>query len=161
MSERLSLRWYNAQQAHQSMLELWAWAKPLLMAGHRLVVEIRPENRSLDQNSKFHAICADIAKSGMQWAGKERSAEQWKVLLVSGHAMATKLGSDMVPGLEGEFVNLRESTARMSVARASSLIEYTLAFCAAHQVPIRDARQWQVDPETGECMDFSTKGAEQ
>ena len=74
MSERLSLRWYSAQQAHQSLLELWAWAKPLLMAGHRLVVEIRPENRSLDQNSKFHAICADIAKSGMQWAGKERSA---------------------------------------------------------------------------------------
>jgi len=153
MSERLSLRWYSAQQAHQSMLELWAWAKPLLMAGHRLVVEIRPENRSLDQNAKFHAICTDIAKSGMQWAGKERSAEQWKVLLVSGHATATKLGSEMVPGLEGEFLNLRESTAHMSIARASSLIEYTLAFCAAHEVPIRDAQQWRVDAETGEVLE--------
>ena len=40
--------------------------------------------------------------------------------------------------------------ARMSRARASSLIEYTLAFCAEHGVELRDARQWQVNPETGE-----------
>ena len=148
MSERLSLRWYSAQQAHQSLLELWAWAKPLLMAGHRLVISARGETRSLDQNSKFHAICADIAKSGMQWAGNERSAEQWKVLLVSGHAKATKQEADVVPGLEGELVNLRESTARMSRQRASSLIEYTLAFCAEHGVELRDSRQWEINPET-------------
>ena len=150
MSERISLRWYSAQQAHQSLLDLWAWAKPLLMAGHRLVLEVKPERRSLDQNAKFHAICSDIARARIEWAGKVRNADEWKVLLVSGHATATRQGSDMVPGLEGEFVNLRESTAQMSVARASSLIEYALAFCAAHDVPIRDAIQWQVDPETGE-----------
>lgn len=150
MPDHLSLRWYNAQQAYNSLRELWAWAKPLLMAGHRMVLEIKPENRSLDQNAKFHAICTDIAKSGMQWAGKERSAEQWKVLLVSGHATATKLGSEMVPGLEGEFVNVRESTARMSRARASSLIEYALAFCAANSIETREANQWLDDPETGE-----------
>jgi hypothetical protein len=42
----------------------------------------------------------------------------------------------MVPGIEGEFVNLRESTARMSKARGSSLIEYTLAFVAMHDIKI-------------------------
>jgi hypothetical protein len=42
----------------------------------------------------------------------------------------------MVPGLEGEFVNLRESTALMSKARAASLIEYALAFCAMHGVGV-------------------------
>ena len=52
MSERLSLRWYSAQQAYQSLLELWAWAKPLLMAGHRLVLVVKPETRSLAQNSR-------------------------------------------------------------------------------------------------------------
>ena len=41
-----------------------------------------------------------------------------------------KEGVEMVPGLESEFVNLRESTARMSKKRASSLIEYSVAFCA-------------------------------
>jgi hypothetical protein len=39
-----------------------------------------------------------------------------------------------VPGLEGEFVNLRESTALMSIKRGASLIEYTQAFAAEHGV---------------------------
>jgi len=97
------------------------------------VVRIQPPTRNLEQNAKFHAICDDIAKSGIQWAGKRRSAAEWKVLLISGHATATKEGAEMVPGLEGEFVNLRESSALMSVKRASSLIEYTLAFQAMHE----------------------------
>ncbi len=88
--------------------------------------------RNTEQNAKFHAICSDLAKSQLQWAGKRRTADQWKVLLVSGHATATKEGAEMVPGLEGEFVNVRESTALMSVKRSSSLIEYALAFCVTH-----------------------------
>jgi hypothetical protein len=54
--------------------------------------------------------------------------------------MATKQGAEMVPGIEGEFVNLRESTARMSKARSSSLIEYTLAFCASNNIKLTDER---------------------
>ena len=94
-----------------------------------MVVTIKPQTRSLDQNAKFHAICADLA--GQPWAGKPRDAAEWKVLLVSGHAVATKQGAEIVPGLEGEFINLRESTARMSKARGSSLIEYAQAFLAS------------------------------
>ena len=100
--------------------------------GH--IVTIAPRSRTLDQNAKFHAICTDIARSAQFWAGKPRTAQEWKVLLVSGHAVATKEGSEMLPGLEGEFVNLRESTALMSKARGSSLIEYSLAFCALHDI---------------------------
>ena len=95
-----------------------------------LSVTIAEPHSNLEQNAKFHALCSDIAKSGLPWAGKRRTADQWKVLLVSGHAVATKQGAEMTPGLEGEFVNLRESTALMSVKRSASLIEYTLAFCA-------------------------------
>lgn len=99
-----------------------------------LVVTISEPTRTGGQNAKFHAICTDLARSGVEWAGKRRPAEAWKVLLVSGHAFATKEGAEMVPGLEGEFVNLRESTARMSVKRGASLIEYSLAWCAQHGV---------------------------
>lgn len=98
------------------------------------VVRISEATRNLDQSAKFHAMCGDIAKSGLEWAGKKRTADQWKVLLVSGHAVATKQGAEMVPGLENEFVNIRESTARMSKARASSLIDYTLAFGDSHGI---------------------------
>jgi hypothetical protein len=97
-------------------------------------VTVQPRVRTLDQNAKFHALCADIARSDMTWAGRKRTAAQWKVLIVSGHATATKETSEIVPGLEGEFVNIRESTASMSKTRGSSLIEYTLAFMAQNDI---------------------------
>lgn len=100
--------------------------------GH--VVVIQPETRSLEMNAKFHAICGDFSRSKVQWAGKPRTAQQWKVLLVSGHAVATKQEAEIIPGLEGEFINIRESTALMSIKRGSSLIEYSLAFGEMHGV---------------------------
>ena len=69
----------------------------------------------------------------MGW--QPRKPEEWKVLLVSGHTKATQGEVEFVPGLEGEFVNIRESTARMSVKRAASLLEYALAWCADHHIP--------------------------
>ena len=101
-------------------------------------VIVKPATRTTEQNAKFHALCSDIAKSGMKWAGKDRTAAQWKVLLVSGHAIATNEGAEIVPGLESEFVNLRESTALMSKKRGASLIEYTLAFCASNSIKLSD-----------------------
>jgi hypothetical protein len=103
------------------------------------VVTIAEPTRNAEQNAKFHALCTDLAKSGVQWAGKPRTAAQWKVLMVSGHAMATNEGAEIIPGVEGEFVNIRESTALMSKRRGSSLIEYTVAFLATHGVEMREA----------------------
>lgn len=94
------------------------------------VVTFTEPTRSGGQSAKFHAICGDLARAGVLWMGKPRTAAQWKVLLVSGHAVATKEEAEMVPGLEGEFVNLRESTAAMSKRRSSSLIEYAQAFAS-------------------------------
>lgn len=94
------------------------------------VVTFSEPTRSGGQSAKFHAICGDLARAGVPWMGKPRTAVQWKVLLVSGHAIATKEEAEMVLGLEGEFVNLRESTAAMSKRRSSSLIEYAQAFAA-------------------------------
>lgn len=104
---------------------------------HPLVVDIKPMTRSIEQNSKFHAICSDVAKQAT-YAGRKLSPEQWKVLFVSGHAIATKQGADMMPGLEGEFVNLRESTSGMGVARMASLIEYVMAYCAENGIKLYD-----------------------
>lgn len=91
------------------------------------VVTLKAPTRTTDQNAKFHAMVGDIAKA-VTWGGKMRSPAQWKVLLVSGHAKATNEEFELIPGLEGEFVNLRESTALMSIRRGASLIEYTQAF---------------------------------
>lgn len=150
MTERITLPLINPVQAHQAIEAAWRHAKALLMAGHRLILEVRPETRSDQQNRLLHAMFADIARQA-EWAGKKRTAEQWKVLFVSGHAVATKQGAEMVPGLEGEYLNLRESTARMSKARMASLLEYVISWAIDHGVELREARQW-VDAETGEVM---------
>ena len=94
------------------------------------VVTFKPATRSLLQNGHFHAICTALAKSDVQWMGKRRTKIGWKNLLISGHAIATMQETENTVGLEGELVSIRESSAQMSVARGSSLIEYSLAFCA-------------------------------
>jgi len=98
------------------------------------LVEIKEPTRSSDQNAKFHAICADLERSGLPWAGKPRDAAAWKVLLVSGHSIATGQQGEVIPGLESEFVSIRESTASMSKTRGSSLIEYAQEFCARNDI---------------------------
>ena len=93
--------------------------------------------RNLDQNAKFHAMCQDVANQS-EFMGRKLSMEQWKVLFISGHAIATNQKADVVPGLEGEFVNIRESSAKMSVSRMASLIEYVTAYGVANGVKFND-----------------------
>lgn len=95
-----------------------------------MVLILRPPRRNMPQNAKFHAICHDFAESGIVWGGKTRSPGEWKTLLISGHAVATGTPTAVIEGLEGELVNVRESSARMSRRRASSLIEYAQAMLA-------------------------------
>ena len=141
---------FEPVQAHKAHASAWMWLKSMLAAGHRMTCEIKPETRTNDQNAKFHAICGDIAKAKFPWAGKPRTAQQWKVLLVSGHAVATKEDSEIVPGLENEFVSIRESTALMSIKRGASLITYTLAFCDLNGIKVKETFY---NPETGEIYE--------
>lgn len=129
-----TIRLYSAQQAYQAITDIWSQIKCGLISGCRYEISVRQERRSVDQNAKFHALCSDLSKSGLEFAGARRSLEDWKTILVSGHAVATKEGCEIVTGIEGELVNLRESTAKMSKARSSSLIEYATAFAAQHGI---------------------------
>lgn len=127
-------------QAYKVITEqAWPYIKAMLIAGNKLKLVASDLTRTLEQNSRFHAICDDIAKAGFVWHGKKRNAEQVKVLLVSGHAMATGEGAEVVAGLEGEFINLRESTALMSVKRSSSLIEYATAWATLNGFKLNDS----------------------
>ena len=101
-------------------------------------VIIKDSDRSLAQNAKLHAIFEDFAKSGFQINGETFSADDWKILLISAHSEATKEASRPVIGLEGELVMLRESSAAMSVARMSSLIEYCVAFASQNNIKLSE-----------------------
>jgi hypothetical protein len=103
-------------------------------------VMVTPPKMNDGQKARFHAICGDLAASGLPWAGKRRTLAEWKVLLISGHATATNEGAEVVQGLEGELVNVRESTTSMSRSRGASLITYAIAFCDLHDVRLRAPR---------------------
>jgi len=107
------------------------------LPGRELTVTIEEakDGRSLPQNAIFHAICGDVSRQAM-YMGKNHSPDQWKVLFISGHAIATGIGAEVVPGLEGEFLNIRESSARMSKKRMNSLIEYTTAWCVGNGIQL-------------------------
>lgn len=93
-----------------------------------MYVVLKQKSRSLDQNAKFHAICEQLQNSNIKINGRKFNKNEWKLLLISGHSMATLHEVPYFVGLEGEIVNLRESTANMSVSRMNSLIEYSEAF---------------------------------
>jgi len=100
----------------------------------RWKVSITEAPRTLDQNSKLHAVLGDIVKSGMKFAGKTRDIEEWKAIFVSGFMAYKRHNSEVIPGIENEFVSLRWSTAKMPKSLASELIEYILAWCAENEV---------------------------
>ncbi|MRT14977.1 recombination protein NinB [Enterobacteriaceae bacterium RIT711] len=108
-------------------------------APETFLVDIRKPSRNLLQNAKFHALLGDIARQA-EWCGKKLKPEQWKVLLISGHAVATKQQAEIVPGIEGEFVNIRESSAEMSVSRMASLIEYVTAWAVGQGIKFTEGR---------------------
>lgn len=101
------------------------------------VVEIKPITRTLEQNDKLHAMLTDISQQA-QFKGRWISVEQWKLIMVSAHAIASGGKAEMEIGLEGEVINLRESTAKMSVKRLSSLIEYVTAWGVSNGVRFND-----------------------
>ena len=85
-------------------------------------------------------MLSDIGKQ-CEFNGKKRSIDTWKMIMVSAHKIATGEKAEMAIGLEGEVINLRESTAQMSVKRLASLIEYTTAWGVENGVKFND--KWE------------------
>lgn len=109
----------------------------VMTADEGYIVTIAEPSRNLEQNAKLHAVLSDIAKQ-VDYHGKRRSVEFWKGVFVSGWQIATGEKPEIVPGLEGEFINIRESTTTLSIRRMASLIEYISAWCAMSEVKLND-----------------------
>lgn len=100
-------------------------------------VRLGPPDRLLVQNAKFHAMCGDVARQ-VKYMERVLTLAQWKVLFVSAHMIESGEGTDMVPGLTGEYVNLREQTSLMSIRRMASLIEYVASWGTQNNVTFRE-----------------------
>lgn len=99
------------------------------------VVEIKPRTRSLDQNARLWAMLADIAAQ-VEWHGMKLEPTDWK------HIFSASLQKQRaVPGLDGGFVVLGQSTSRMTVREMSDLMEIATAFGAEHEVRFSGSEQ--------------------
>lgn len=91
-------------------------------------VTFRPPTRSLIQNARLWAMLADVSRQ-VVWYGKKLSPESWKCVF-----SASLKKQDVVPGLNGDFVVLGQSTSRMSIREMSDLMELIAAFGAERGV---------------------------
>lgn len=89
--------------------------------------------RTSPQNRIFHAICGEVSRHA-KFNSRELSQQQWKVLLISGWITARGDDPELVTGLEGEFVSLRPSTAKLDADSMGDLIEYCVAWCVLNGI---------------------------
>ena len=143
MTERIKITMFEPVQAHKVLTQtIWPLIKSSLMAGHRMVVEVKPETRSLAQNARLWAMLTDISKQ-VDWYGRKLTPEEWKHVFT---ASLTK--QDVVPGLDGGFVVLGKSTSSMTKGEMSELQELMQAFGA--QQSVRFTAPEFIDQDTGE-----------
>lgn len=110
----------------------------MLLAGHRLVLEVKPETRSNEQNKRLWAMLTDISRQ-VDWYGQKLSPEDWKHMFT-----ASLKKTRAVPGIDGGIVVLGQSTSKMTKAEMCELQELMSAFAAERGVLLG------VDMETGE-----------
>lgn len=98
------------------------------------VVEIKPATRTLEQNARLWAMLTDVSQQ-VDWYGRKLTQEEWK------HVFTASLKrQDVVPGLDGGFVALGQSTSRMTKRELGDLMELISAFGAQHGVVFHDER---------------------
>ncbi len=139
MSDKLTITLYEPQQAHLVLSsQVWPRLKAYLMAGTRMVIELRHEKRSDPQNRLLHAALADISQQ-VEWMGKKLSVEVWKRLCMASWLREKKEQPMLIPALDGNgFDVIFERTSKLSTTQCSELVEWCFAFGAEHEVKFRD-----------------------
>ena len=134
--DRMTIRLYSPSQAHQEMSKAWELVKAMLIAGHRMVLEVRPETRSLEQNRLLWATLTDISNQ-VDWYGQRLTPEEWKDCFT-----AAMKKQKVVPGIDGGFVVCGSSTSKMTKPEMAEMQELMMAFGVERGVEFNDARQW-------------------
>ena len=145
MAECMTIQLYQPAQAHAALMTAWAECiKPMLTAGNRMVLEVKPQNRSSPQNARLHAMLSELALN-VDWCGKKLPAEVWKRLCMAAWMREERQSPKLVPALDGNGVDIiYERTSRLTKDECGRLMEWITAFAAERGVLLG------VDMETGE-----------
>ncbi|MEN9885600.1 MAG: hypothetical protein RL758_178 [Pseudomonadota bacterium] len=121
MTERRSLTLHNWQTAAKQLRDLAEWMKAMLIAGHKLSLEVKKATRSTEQNNLMWSVLTDLSKQ-CEWAVDGQmtklSPEDVKHILTAG----LKCHQRMARGIDGGVVILGQSTSKMTVQEMSELI---------------------------------------
>ncbi len=118
---------YEEKQAHATMLAVWNIVKETLYSGKKVILEVKEETRSNEQNALMHTLIARIAKQA-EHAGSKWEPEDWKRLLL---AMWSKDMGKLVPSLDGEgVVQLGLQSRSLTKAEGAEFIEFIYAWAA-------------------------------
>ena len=123
------------EQAAALMAKVWPKVKDNLRLGKLLRMEIKPENKSRDQEEKYHAMIGEIAKQA-QHLGAKWDAEDWKRLLVDLFAKEAGLqGGKIIPSLDSTgIVQLGLQTRNFTKEQANDFITFLEAWGAEHEI---------------------------
>lgn len=125
MAEKYKATLHNAVQGNKALNEAWMWAKPWLVAEHKLEVIVQKQTRSLAQNDLMWSCLTDLSNQ-VQWCGKKLNPEGWKDFIT-----AHIDGQEIVPNMDGTgFVTIGrgKSTSQMTIAEMTEVIERCHAF---------------------------------
>ena len=147
MAERLTIQLYQPVQAHQAIRQAWEQCvKPMLVAGHRMVLEVKPQKRSNPQNARLHAMLTELSAQ-CDWCGQKLPMEVWKRLCMAAWMREERQSPQLVPALDGHGVDIiYERTSKLSKDECGRLMEWIEAFAAERGVLLG------VDLETGEIL---------
>ena len=137
--EKITLKLWSPTQAAKDLPGVWAWIKAMTVAGHRLVLEIRPEKRSDAQNRLLHACLSEISKQ-VEWAGCKRDVDTWKRLLTAAWLRARGEPIEMLPALDGHGVDIVfRRTSQLTKAECAELSEFVTAWAAERGIVLMEA----------------------
>ena len=137
--EKITLKLWSPTQAAKDLPGVWAWIKAMTVAGHRLVLEIRPERRSDAQNRLLHACLSEISKQ-VEWAGCKRDVDTWKRLLTAAWLRARGEPIEMLPALDGNGVDIVfRRTSQLTKAECAELSEFVMAWAAERGIVLMEA----------------------
>ena len=128
MIDRMTFALYAPEQAREAFRRAWERAKASTMDGHRMVLELRPETRSSQENRLLHALIGEIAAQ-KEWAGSKRDPETWKRLLVAAWSRVQGQAIEVLPALDGHGVDIVPvRTSKLTKSECADLITFIQAW---------------------------------
>jgi hypothetical protein len=100
------------------------------------IVQIKPKNRSLEQNAMLHSILQTVAKT-VQWANGYRDVETWKRLLMAAWLRARGETVELLPALDNHGVDVVfRHTSKLSVEEMTEFLEYVQAWAVEQGIQV-------------------------